>query len=324
MNRCVGEAVDWNQGSEIMGVLKPVSSPASASAPNPEIVSCPGLPPIYLPVVEAIIAKQKGLIGRILGKGSLASLPLEQVLDQFVQSREGLDAGCTTEMHPSEIVFRATIQDLVIRAAKTGVAPKRVKVYARFLAHAQACEEGEIVEADHAFRSLRESVGNLHGMHDGYAQPNEAEKEYRQGRQARQFVHSSAFSAIVAMRRLHSVLTTRQGRLPQDLRESVPPEKIQMILDTLRDLWESTEPVEDYLKLNEGLCRSDFSATKQAYILWHDQGPAHHDRWNDMHAVARAWRLTGIKDVASFRRYVLRICHGLTSTLGVPTGFARE
>ena len=108
--------------------------------------------------MEAIISKQKGLIGRILGKGSLASLPLEQVLDQFVQSREGRDAGCTTQMRPSEIVFLAAVEDLVKRAAETGISPKRVKVYARILAYAQACEDGEKVDADHAFRSLREAV----------------------------------------------------------------------------------------------------------------------------------------------------------------------
>jgi hypothetical protein len=227
-------------------------------------------------------------------------------------------------MHPSEIVFRAAIQDLVIRAAKSGVAPKRVKVYARFLAYAQAHKDGDIVDADHAFRSLRESVGNLHGVHDGYAQPNEAEKEYGQGRKACQFVHSSTLSAIVAMRRPHSVLTKRQGELPQDIRDSFPPEKIKIMLDSLKDLGESTEPVEHYLTANQRLCRSDFNATRQAYIWWHDHGPSNRDRWNDMHAVARAWRLTGIKDVGSFRRYVLHVCHGLTSTLGFPSGFARE
>src|ERR1039457_3227377 len=99
-----------------MGIPRPVTLPASTDAPNPEIVSGSGLPQTHFPAVEAIIAKHKGLIGRILGKGSLASLSLEQLLDELVQSREGRDAGCTTQMHPSEIVFQVAVEDLVKRA----------------------------------------------------------------------------------------------------------------------------------------------------------------------------------------------------------------
>ena len=161
-------------------------------------------------------------------------------------------------------------------------------------------------------------------MRDGYAEPNEAEKEYRQGRKALQIVHNSSYSASIAVRRLHRVLTTHRSELPQHIRDSFPPEKIQMMLDILRDLWEATEPREDSLRAKKRLCRSDFSATKEAYIWWHDRGPTNRGRWNDMHAVARAWRLTGIKDVESFRRYVHRKCHGLPSTLACPPEFARE
>jgi hypothetical protein len=96
-----------------------------------------------------------------------------------------------------------------------------------------------------------------------------------------------------------------------------------MILGTLNDLSKATEPFEDYLKANERLCRSDFNATKQAYIWWQHLGPANRGRWNDMHAVARTWGLTGIKDVETFRRYVRRKSHGLASTLACPSGFAR-
>jgi hypothetical protein len=304
-----------------MKIQRPVTSPTSGSAPNPEITSGPGIPQMYSPVVDAIITKQKALIGRILGNASLASHPLEEVLDQFVQSREGREAGCTTQMHPSEIVFLAVVEDLVKRAATTGVSPKRVRVYARYLAYSQGWGEAEKVDADHTFRALRETVGNLHGIYDGYAEPNKAEIEYRQGRKALQFVRSSTCGAIIAVGRLLRVFTTHQSELPQHNRDSFPPEKIQTMLDTLKDLLEATGPTDDYLRENERLCRSPFSATKQAYIWWHDQGPANRGRWDDMYAVARAWRLTEFKNVESFRRYVLRTCHEFPSRLGCPRGF---
>jgi cation transport regulator ChaB len=210
------------------------------------------------------------------------------------------------------------IDRLVARAVRTGVSTARVRVCARLLAYARLLAEGEEIGADHAYRSLRESVGELHGMRDGYANPEEAGRVYRSGRKARQAAHGSAHSARIAVLRLHEVLAKYRSDLPEHIRDAFPPEKIQTILETLNHLWHWTCPAEDHLKSRDAICRSDLSATRQTYIWWRFSVPAYRGKWNDMYALARAWHLTDANDVSGFRRYVLRICAGVSSTIPSP------
>src|SRR5262245_16370372 len=41
-------------------------------------------------------------------------------------------------------------------------------------------------------------------------------------------------------------------------------------------------------------------------------------KWADMHALARAWRLSDTDDTESFRRYVMKISKGVTQILASP------
>jgi hypothetical protein len=219
---------------------------------------------------------------------------------------------------PEPADLTPVIDDLVRRAANTRVAESRLRQYARLLAYARLIEQGEKISAEHTRRAVRESIGEFHGMRDGYHQTEKAERAYRLGRKARQSVHGSAYSARMAVLRLHEVLAKHQIDLPDHIRKTFPPAKIQAILETLNHLWRWTYPTDNALASQIARADAEFSATRQAYIWWRYSLPTYPGKWADMHALARTWRLTDASDVSNFRRHVLKICSGVSATIPSP------
>jgi hypothetical protein len=205
-------------------------------------------------------------------------------------------------------VLASRIAVLVEKAGSEGVHPNRVLKFAYLHAMAERRAQGEVVSQEHGRRSSLELAGQIHGLETGYNDEEEAMQRYRRGRRATQQIEASLDAVARKWRALREVVEKHRSELPEHLQPRFSEEN-------LRDAWEKIleiiiSPVVD----EEDLARERFSrersAIAQTCIWWYLKMPPYYGKWNDMHRLAFAWRLSSTESVKNFRTVVSRTCKG--------------
>jgi hypothetical protein len=215
---------------------------------------------------------------------------------------------------PAELVEK--INRLVETASPTGIPADRVRPFARILVAAELEDHWNKIGDEHSRRSTYEMVGELHGV-DGYFNPDQAERAYRQGRKARQIVHNAARPVRLAIWRLIEIVKTNHAALPLHIQYEFP-QALNVALEPLDSLIRLTHVAGDSLK--QPIRRDSYrvSVNAQTYLWWRYLVANYRGKWADMYALARVWRLSDVRDEETFRRYVLKIARGVTEILACP------
>ena len=88
---------------------------------------------------------------------------------------------------------------------------------------------------------------------------------------------------------------------------------IGRVLKVLQNMGIAITCDEDDLATETGNER-ERSEIAQAYIWWRSKIPPYRGKWNDMHRLAFAWKMSPSRSVKGFRTVVTRICAGAAST----------
>ena len=174
-------------------------------------------------------------------------------------------------MSPEPESVTPRIIDLVKKASNLRIDPRRLRLYARLLAAAELEDRWNRVGDEHANRASHEAIGELHGLGDGYWNPEQAKRAYRRGLEARQQVHGSSGSARRLMRRLCEVLEANYADLPNHIQRHFPPEKMRDMLECLDQLCRWTKPPAKKRPNRDNSRRVPLAA--QTYLWWrHSMG----------------------------------------------------
>lgn len=207
-------------------------------------------------------------------------------------------------------VLSEPIAGLVNKALKLGIHPDRLVKYAFLRATAEREAQGDAVSMEHAIRSKTELVGELHGLPTGYRDDAEASGQYRRGRRARQQIAASLEGLLTRWRAFEAVLEKHGGELPAHLQPQFSHENLAGTRELLRGMQSVLTLGSD--ALSEKNRPRALSAGAQTYIWWRFVMARYRGKWNDMHQLARVWRLSDAKDVETFRSMVVRITRDVT------------
>jgi hypothetical protein len=211
---------------------------------------------------------------------------------------------------PVALALRMAV--LVREVIHEDVHPNRVLKFAFLYATAERRAQSEAVSKDHARRSRHELAGYIQGFKTGYRDQAEAQQRYRRGRRARQHIKASLDPVVTKWRRFVEVVEKHRSELPVRVRRLFSKAKLQDIRKMLHTMEVSTVVDEEDLA-QEKILR-ERSVIAQTYIWWYLKMRRYHGKWNDMHRLAFAWRLSSTESVSSFCTIVSRNCKGVTCT----------
>ncbi|HYM05832.1 MAG TPA: hypothetical protein VEU11_04675 [Terriglobales bacterium] len=203
------------------------------------------------------------------------------------------------------------IASLVGRALQLPIHPTQLVKYAFLFAEAERQAKGDAVSEDHATRSRHELAGESHALQTGYSDTTKARQRYRCGRRARQQIAALLQGLLTNWERVEHVVLKHREELPVYLRPTFSNEELAGIHGRLAALGRAVRLGRDVLI--EKSHRRKLTVAAQTYIWWRFTLAPYTGKWNDMHRLAVAWRLSDVRDVESFRRIVGRICRGLKS-----------
>jgi hypothetical protein len=211
---------------------------------------------------------------------------------------------------PSALASRISI--LMRQALPQGVRADRVLKFAFLYANAERFARGDSVSKDHTRRSKLELAGAIHGLQTGYRDDVEAKQRYRRGRQARQHTKASLESVLRPWRRFKQVVRKHRSELPEHVQPPFSDAILGGVAKALQNMGIAITCDEDDLATQPGNER-ERSEIAQAYIWWRSKIPQYRGKWNDMHRLAFAWKMSPTGSVKGFRTVVNRICEGATS-----------
>jgi len=217
---------------------------------------------------------------------------------------------------------RSRIAALVQRALPPGIHPNRLVKYAFLYATAERQARSDAVSEDHAVRSKSELAGEIHGFRSGYRDQAEAKRLYRRGRQARQQIGASLEGLLKKWDGVEQVVQKHRSELPPHLRERFSNESLARPQKLLHDMYRATLLDEENF-LSEKSRRHEPSEKAQTYEWWRCCMVRYRGKWNDMHQLALAWRLSKAVDQETFRSIVVQSSRRI-KTLRYPFGKAWE
>jgi hypothetical protein len=216
------------------------------------------------------------------------------------------------ELYTSVSLARASrIEALVRKALHLAISPARLFKYAFLLEHAESQMQGEEVSEDHKARSQLELAAALHGLPADYPDPAEVMRRYKAGRRARQQIKASIDAVVGEWRRLEQVVQRHRAKLPLHLHSRFTNETMSDVQKVLHKMGNATVlDEEDLVNKKDG--ERKLSPTAQTYVWWRSVLPTYRGKWNDMHQLAFAWKMSPTASVKRFRFVVERICKSAT------------
>jgi hypothetical protein len=203
------------------------------------------------------------------------------------------------------------IASLVGRALQLPIHPTQLVKYAFLFAEAERQAKGDAVSEDHATRSRHELAGESHGLQTGYSDTTKARQRYRCGRRARQQIAALLQGLLTNWERVEHVVLKHREELPVYLRPTFSNEELAGIHGRLAALGRAVRLGRDVLIEK---CRGrKLTVAAQTYTWWRFAMASYRGKWNEMHRLAVAWRLSDARDVETFRRMVVRISRGVRS-----------
>jgi hypothetical protein len=206
---------------------------------------------------------------------------------------------------PSVIASRISV---LMRSPQAQVIPPNRRLKFAFLyATAERLAQGDALSKEHARCSKLELAGEIHGLRDGYRDDAEAKQRYRRGRKARQQVKASLEAVVGKWRLFKQVVERHRSELPVHLQSRYSDAILHKVSNVLQNMGIATVLDEEDLA-SEKDCERKPSEIAQTYIWWCLKVPRYRGKWNDMHQLAVAWRMSPTGSVKSFRTVVGRIC----------------
>ncbi len=212
---------------------------------------------------------------------------------------------------PSALASRISV--LVKEALRHRIHPNRVLKFAFLYASAERRAQDDAVSKEHTRRSKLELAGAIHGLGTGYQDDVEAKQRYRRGRRARQQIKASLEAVRGKWRAFEQVVQKHRSELPVHLQSRFSNAILRDAGKTFQNMGIAIVLDEEDLAGETGGER-ERSEIAQAYIWWCLKLAPYRGRWNDMHQLASAWRMSPAASVGSFRAVVNRICKGATCT----------
>jgi hypothetical protein len=224
-----------------------------------------------------------------------------------------LDPKMATLYSKLPVALASPMAALIREALPQGVHPNRVLKFAYLYATAERRAQGEAVTNEHARHSKLELAGEIHGLETGYRDEEEAQQRYRRGRRGRQQIKASLDAVVRQWRVYCEVVEEHRSELPVHLRSRFSKAKLHEVRKIFQDMGIAAVVDEEDLSREKVLLKQR-SAIAQTYIWWCLKMPRYYGKWNDMHRLAFAWRMSATESVRSFRTVVGRICNGATCT----------
>jgi hypothetical protein len=205
----------------------------------------------------------------------------------------------------------ARIEVLVRKAPHVAISPARLFKYAFLFARAESQVQGDDVSEDHGARSRLELAAALHGLPADYSDPAEVMRRYKAGRRARQQIKASIDAVVGEWRRLEQVVQRHRAKLPLHLHSRFTDKTMSDVQKVLHNMGNATVLDEEDL-VNKRAGERKLSVNAQTYVWWCLALPTYRGKWNDMHQLAFAWKMSPTASVKRFRFVVERICKGAT------------
>jgi hypothetical protein len=237
------------------------------------------------------------------------SLPTERPRE-FLAHLEPKLAELYSQLHP---VIALRISVLMRQPLAQGIDPNRVLKFAFLYATAERLAQEDALTREQARRGKLELAGEIHGMQTGYQDDAEAKERYRRGRRARQQVKASRDAVVEKWRVFKQVVQKHRSELPVHLQSLYSDAILLGVSKVLHDMGIATALDEEDLASEKDRERKP-SQIAQTYIWWCLKVPPYRGKWNHMHLLAVAWKMSPAATVNSFRTVVDRICKGATCT----------
>jgi len=205
------------------------------------------------------------------------------------------------------------ITQLVTLALPQRIRPDRVLKLAFLYATAEQRtwieEASKTVSTEHTRRSRLELAGEIHGFVTGYDDEQEAARRYRRGRLARQRIKVSLEALLVRWQTFEQVVGKYRAELPAHIQPRFSDKTLREVGKVFQSLGIVTVLDEEDLTREQSHEREQ-SAIAQAYILWRLKMAPYRGKWNDMHQLAFAWRMSSTPSVKVFRNLVNHVSKG--------------
>jgi hypothetical protein len=161
-----------------------------------------------------------------------------------------------------------------------------------------------------------------HGIHE--EDPEAARAAYAQARKAQRELFNSATGLAKRLQGFEELLKLKYQWLQIDVASKFPLPDVLAACNLLTSFATATTPHPNNLA-EVKMAKSELSLTIQGHTLlwWRTYLPPYKGKWQDLHALARRWRLTDTHDLEAFQRQVrksrpVKDASGMTHILRCP------
>lgn len=205
---------------------------------------------------------------------------------------------------PGDLEHR--VQQKAKRAESLGIAGDLVAKYARILIAAEEVVSNRAQEEQDVRDEATSVAAAEHGIYED--DPQKARASYATARKSERQLYNSVAGLAKTLIRFEKVLKAGHRFLQVDVSRKFPLEAILGASSFIKAFAQATIPHPANLAEIE-ITKSEFSLTLANHtFLWWNTYVAHYEgRWEHMHALARCWNLTKVKDVEDFRRMVVKV-----------------
>jgi len=211
---------------------------------------------------------------------------------------------------PSEITSRISV--LMNAVPTRRIHPNRIFEFAFLYVTAERSVRAAGISKEHGRRSRLELAGEIHGLGTGYRDDAEAKQRYHRGRRARQQITASLEAVVGKWQAFKEVVQKHRSELPVHVQSRYSDAILRDITKVFQNMGIGTVlDGEDLAR--EKVEEPELSGIALTYIWWCREMAPYRGKWNDMHQLAVAWRMSSAS-AESFRIVVRRICKGPTRT----------
>jgi len=207
-------------------------------------------------------------------------------------------------------------------AARANLPPDLVGRYARIHIAAEEVVRHRLRKEQEVREETVRVAALEHGIYEQDAK--KARRAYAAARQGQREVYASATGMAQRLAKFGRLLETRHRYLQVDVAARFPLSRIVAASKLMQDFALATKPHPANLA-EVKFAKSELSLTEfgHTFTWWRTEVPRYKDKWNDMHLLARCWRLTGTDDLETFQRLVRKLKperdrQGRTWILGCP------
>jgi hypothetical protein len=201
--------------------------------------------------------------------------------------------------------IRGKVGEYIGKASDLVIDPSRVLVCACLLATAERDPNCHLPQGPTLSTLPYQIIGALFGLSGEDCDPEIVIPLYRKARKAMQRANQSANAALRQIQKLDRIMRDNHKALPEHLKgfRSRIREVNEPIVELI--LWTGGDNLLD--RKRPKAATEIFNVSQLAFVWWRICLGGKHTPWEDMFKLARIWRLTDSRDIANFRRQVVRL-----------------